>query len=274
MEVDEEPPTRTAAVSKADSWPTKLNLGCGWDKRDGYLNVDLHDFHNPDLVADIRHLAMLPSGYFDEIVAQDVLEHLSRADAPPALAEWARLLRLGGELVVRVPNLIGLLRLMERAATVEEQVALVQCLFGTQAYNGDYHVNGYTELLLRDALREAGFAVASLQPFDEWLFDVVAVRADSPPPVELTWEAASGSPPPVSVVSRGERFAEIDAALALARSVEQPEPPSLDDTRLRVVKKLVLRVSRLVTSRQAEYNRSMRQAVEALAAALRSVSER
>ena len=40
---------------------TRVNLGCGYDKRPGYLNVDLHGFHDPDLVGDVRSLPELPT---------------------------------------------------------------------------------------------------------------------------------------------------------------------------------------------------------------------
>jgi hypothetical protein len=72
--------------------PTRLSLGCGWDIRPDFLNVDFVPAHNPDLVADVTNLPMLPSGYFDEIVAQDVLEHFERGKTSGALAEWSRLL--------------------------------------------------------------------------------------------------------------------------------------------------------------------------------------
>ena len=39
---------------------------------------------------------MLPSGHFEEIVAQDVLEHPKREDPPGDLARWASLLKDGG----------------------------------------------------------------------------------------------------------------------------------------------------------------------------------
>ena len=161
----------------------RLNLGCGWDKREGYLNVDLHAFHEPDLVADVRNLDMLPAGEYDEIVAQDILEHLTRADGPVALREWARLLRIGGQLVLRLPDLIGLIDTLRASDDQAHQTNMVQCLFGTQAYNGDYHLNGFTEPLLRHALHDAGFDVESLERRDGWLFDVVARRVENARPV-------------------------------------------------------------------------------------------
>ena len=114
-------------------YPRKLNLGCGFDIRPGYLNVDFQEFHHPDLVADIRKLEMLPSEFYEEVLAQDCLEHFPRCDTKPALAEWSRLLKPGGVLKLRVPNLLGLLELFtwESKQTIDDQETLVQCLFGT-----------------------------------------------------------------------------------------------------------------------------------------------
>ncbi|TVP61801.1 MAG: methyltransferase domain-containing protein [Nodularia sp. (in: Bacteria)] len=159
-------------------YPRKLNLGCGFDIRSGYLNVDFQDFHNPDLVADIKKLDMLPSDFYEEVVAQDCLEHFPRCDTEPALAEWSRLLKSGGILKLRVPDLVGLLELflMESKQSVEDQKLLVQCMYGTQAYNGDWHLTGFTQILLEHYLQEAGFNQIQLERKDHWLFDVVCKK--------------------------------------------------------------------------------------------------
>lgn len=164
--------------------PDKLNIGCGWDHREGYVNVDFQDFHEPDLLADARSLDMLPSGHYSEIVAQDVLEHLERAEVDPALAEWARLLKVGGQLIVRVPDLMGVARLIAKQATVEHHHQMLHALFGTQAYTGDYHHAGFTELTLRHSLHAAGLRVDDVQLVDEWLFDAVATKVTDPGPFE------------------------------------------------------------------------------------------
>jgi predicted SAM-dependent methyltransferase len=88
-----------------------LNLGCGYDKRAGFLNVDVQSFHAPDVVADVTTLP-LPSAGFALVVAQDILEHLERQRVPVALAEWARLLAPDGVLELRVPSLLDLLGLL------------------------------------------------------------------------------------------------------------------------------------------------------------------
>lgn len=162
----------------------KLNLGCGFDIRQGYVNVDFQDFHKPDLVADVRELSMLPSGWFEEIIAQDVLEHPPRLDTPRALTEWSRLLCLGGLLYIcgcriSLASQSYLSALNGQISTTRK--LLVQFLFGTQAYTGDWHLTGFTESLVRHYLNEAGFEIVTLAPKDHWLFEVTArnVRSGS-----------------------------------------------------------------------------------------------
>lgn len=169
-------PIKYKTLSEFDysKYPKKLNLGCGFDIRPDCINIDFQDFHNPDLVADIRKLDMLPSGLYDEIIAQDCLEHFPRCDTEPTLSEWSRLLKTEGILKIRVPDLIGLLELFlwKDKQSIEDQETLVQCLFGTQAYHGDWHLTGFTEVLLKHYLERAGFCQIEFKKKDHWLFDV------------------------------------------------------------------------------------------------------
>jgi predicted SAM-dependent methyltransferase len=171
--------------------PDKLNLGCGWDIREGYLNVDLHDFHKPDLVADVTKLEMLPSGYYSEVIAQDVLEHLPRQSTVEVLTGWCRLLKVGGTLHLRVPSVIDLAELMKlpENQTIAQQELFVQCLFGTQAYTEDCHYTTFTEPLLRHYLAEAGMAPDVWGMRDGWLFEVDA-RKLAPPARDGATEGA------------------------------------------------------------------------------------
>lgn len=260
-------PTPTAAVLP-DPLPRKLNLGCGWDKRDGYLNVDLHGSHDPDLVADVRHLDLLPTAGFDEVVAQDVLEHLPRTDGLPALREWARLLVPGGRLVLRVPDLLGLATLLATHTDHDWQETLITNLFGTQAYNGDFHQNGFTELRLRQHLHDAGFDVAEVAHADGWLFDVVAVRTETPAPARLEDCGYMGQP--LAAVTRGasgpvlDALDEARAALAHAREHAGVDGVDAGATRLRAPKSVLLRLLRVHTHRQAAHNEAVDRALAAL----------
>jgi predicted SAM-dependent methyltransferase len=162
--------------------PDRLNLGCGWDLREGYLNVDLHDFHNPDLVADVTDLAMLPDGHYREILAQDVLEHLPRTATLTTLVEWNRVLATGGRLVLRVPSLLDLAQLFAHPShqAPKQQEWLMQCLCGTQAYSGDVHLTSFTRALLSHYLAESGFSVLSWEVRDDWLFEIEVEKTAAP----------------------------------------------------------------------------------------------
>jgi len=169
------------------SVPRKINLGCGYDRREGYLNVDTDARTNPDLLADVREMPSLPSGHFDEIVALDVLEHLPRVDTDRALAEWSRLLRPGGTIRIRVPSYLHLAERLLCGGYDSDQHhrSTMHLAYGTQAHTGDFHHTCFTPLTLREHLHRAGLGVCGADVMDGWMFEVVAVKG-SASTVDLT----------------------------------------------------------------------------------------
>lgn len=168
------------AITLPDPLPTRMNVGCGYDTRAGYFNVDLQPKHNPDLVADATHLPMLPSGHFEEILAQDVLEHFERERTQPALDEWSRLLQPDGVLILRVPSLLDMFEMLSAPdhREFEKAQSIVHLMYGTQAYTGDYHLTGFTPALLDGYLRRAGLLICEASLLHGWLFDIRARRTD------------------------------------------------------------------------------------------------
>ncbi|MBA0394971.1 DUF4214 domain-containing protein [Stenotrophomonas maltophilia] len=160
------------------AFPQQLNIGCGFDKRVDFLNVDLNDFHSPDLVSDASRLSALPSTYYRHILANDVLEHIPRAKCLGTLKEWNRLLQTGGTLHIQVPNLLGACALIQANEDRDPEFhdAIVACLFGTQGYTGDFHFNSFTPESARWWLSRAGFEVTSLTERDTWLLEIDAVK--------------------------------------------------------------------------------------------------
>jgi len=80
----------------------KLNLGCGSDYRQGYINVD-----RVSGVADVVHDLNVfpypwPDNSADEVVARHVLEHLE--DIRKVMDELWRILKPGGQLLIYVPH--------------------------------------------------------------------------------------------------------------------------------------------------------------------------
>lgn len=167
--------------------PDKLNLGCGFDKKAGYVNVDFSAMHNPDIVADVLNLGMLPKNYYFEIIAQDILEHLPRTSTKRALVHWGSLLKQKGLLKIRVPDVMGAAKMLGDRSnqSVERQEAIIQNLFGTQAYTGDFHFTTFTEPLIRHYLGECGFSIVSFEKLDGWLFEISASKDRDVNPREL-----------------------------------------------------------------------------------------
>jgi len=58
--------------------PSKLNYGCGHNKLAGYLNVDIDPACQPDLLIKNGDTSAIPRDYFEEVLANDVLEHFPR----------------------------------------------------------------------------------------------------------------------------------------------------------------------------------------------------
>jgi len=173
----------TAIAAEATNLLTsskRLNLGCGYDRREGYLNVDLNDFHGPDVVADVSNLVGFPTGFYDEILAQDVLEHMTREVSKKAFFEWARLLSPTGVMKVRIPSLLGLLTLFNRSWNAESHNQFVHLMFGTQAYNGDFHLAGFTPPILLEMAEGAGLMLSSAILKDDWLYDLEFVKRREP----------------------------------------------------------------------------------------------
>jgi predicted SAM-dependent methyltransferase len=82
---------------------TKLNLACGDDIRDGYLNMDLY---NPkaQMKCDVLKVPF-EDNIADEILAYHIIEHFDVLTADNALAEWYRLLSPGGIFKIETPDL-------------------------------------------------------------------------------------------------------------------------------------------------------------------------
>ena len=153
----------------------KLNLGCGWDHRPGWINIDFLPEHTPDVLADVLQLPF-EDGAASYALAQDVLEHLPRTSTNYALKEWSRVLSNDGTLELRVPSLFHAVELMKSNPTISFHETLIQNLYGTQAYTGDVHLTSFTDLTLTHYLHQNGFTGVSIEIKDDWMFDIRAQK--------------------------------------------------------------------------------------------------
>lgn len=83
----------------------KLNLGCGDDVREGFLNVDFRQTHPNVIISD---LSRRPWPFEDEsaavILMLDFLEHHPYRDTAGILLECYRVLQPNGVVVIQVPD--------------------------------------------------------------------------------------------------------------------------------------------------------------------------
>lgn len=143
--------------------PLYLNLGCGKDVRDGFINIDLYSDDPRVIAMDIRSLE-LPDNCADGLLASDVLEHFSHRETEEILREWARVLKPGGEIVIRCPSL----RLQCNAYMQGKWDADIASymIFGGQTNPGDFHCVGFDESSISKHLTQAGFEVISFEEVD------------------------------------------------------------------------------------------------------------
>lgn len=162
-------------------WPVlqRINVGCGYDKRPGYLNIDMDPACAPDLLIVDGDVSAITRGHYDEVCAKDVLEHIPRTETLSALLDWASWLKVGGQLWLQTSSILHVADRLRESAKYEAHHGWTICLFGNQAHGGDFHHTGFTETTLRVHLLAAGFEAGAIELIDGWMFRVIARKASA-----------------------------------------------------------------------------------------------
>ncbi|MCM8787954.1 MAG: methyltransferase domain-containing protein [Candidatus Omnitrophica bacterium] len=82
---------------------TKLNIGCGYEKKEGFVNIDKAREVNPDYIVDIEKGLPFPDNSFDYIFSQHCLEHVRPQYWKFVLDEIARVAKDGCILELYLP---------------------------------------------------------------------------------------------------------------------------------------------------------------------------
>lgn len=134
----------------------KLNLGCGEDIKEGFVNIDIRQLPGVDLCMDITHIpdSKVANETVDEINAYDVLEHFSFIQTTDVLKNWISKLKKGGIIIVRTPDLQKILtRFLAGDLPLFEAQRLV---FGGQEYEYNFHKAGFSQEMLEGLLLGCG----------------------------------------------------------------------------------------------------------------------
>ena len=85
----------------------KLNLGCGKDILEDYINLDSISLEGVDVVHDLNKFPYpFEDDTFDEVLAKSVLEHLGNLGR--VLEELQRISKLGAMIIIWVPHFASL----------------------------------------------------------------------------------------------------------------------------------------------------------------------
>ena len=155
----------------------KLNLGSNDKHIDGFLNVDLLPGPGVDMICPAQDLSCIEDCSVDEILAEHLFEHFTFYQANRALSEWFRVLKDGGQLIIEVPDLLGLCKAFVEANNYQRfqsnrgHWGLIHHLFGNQRGRTEEenlaqtHKSGYTEERLIEMLTGVGFkSIYKLEP--------------------------------------------------------------------------------------------------------------
>ncbi len=136
-----------------------LNLGCGSMRLSGYINIDIREDCNPDLICDIQKLPY-DDNSVDRILANDVLEHTGRLETTNVLKEWYRVLKPSCILIIKMPNVDTIINAYKnRKISFDE---LIRKLYANQNYADDTHKTGFNPEKIKEFLISTGFKIINL----------------------------------------------------------------------------------------------------------------
>jgi len=149
-----------------------LNVGCGErifkEYPEGYqcINYDERNLDCVDVVGDVRKLDF-PNEEFDYIIAFDIIEHFKISETVNILTEWKRVLKVGGTIEFRLPNLEEICKdyLKRKDENRVDGAPMAQyfswLLYGGQDYSGNFHYIGFDRRLIAYECNKVGLLEVS-----------------------------------------------------------------------------------------------------------------
>ena len=140
----------------------KLNLGAGRNIIEGWINLDITDYPDIDLVCDISKELPFSDNSIERIYVSDALEHIMYAKVPKVLKDWCRVLIPNGTITIKVPSLSTITtNYVRHNIGCKEFVRLV---YGGQEEGNiaNAHKSGFDPQYLSSLMKHAGFRITNI----------------------------------------------------------------------------------------------------------------
>ena len=180
----------------------KLNFGGGSKRIEGFENVDALDWNGiTDMIWDLTEVPyVFIKEPVNEIIAMELLEHISWRDTEKVLKEWYRILEIGGKISIQVPACDKMMEmyinkeicdcvkhkpLCDEDTKGKENCWMCQgkgkvnptrwlmAFCGAQKHEYDKHLNIFTKEILEKNLTEAGFSKIEIK-YDKYNWKLIA----------------------------------------------------------------------------------------------------
>ena len=95
-------------LTNMNDGPIKLNIGCGTDYKDGWINIDNNSDNNIkklDLNWDLRNALPFKDETIDFIFHEHFMEHLTPQESLKSLNDFKRVLKPGGVMRIAMPDM-------------------------------------------------------------------------------------------------------------------------------------------------------------------------
>jgi len=165
------PPDRTNSEGRR-----MLNLGCGAQRVEGWVNADFFRLHQwvmrspkaPEWMVDLTHPLKCADNYWDGVFAEHVNEHLTYSQNYRLMTEVLRILKPSGRVRIVCPDLDKYLefeRLSEKYPKFDRYQSLPEAI--SNLAQNHAHKSVWNPALMSEMLERIGYDDVSVRSFGE-----------------------------------------------------------------------------------------------------------